>query len=136
MRKRDVHRVYMILRYLCVFMVVLFGGISIVATGGGGPGKVVIYGGHVLLQDDLPLDGVEVTFFWPDPPNFESDGILTAFTDEGGWYSLELTTFSPPSDFTITPSDPDYVFSPENYSFRKINEDDHMDLDFIAIPID
>ena len=135
MKQKDVHRVYMILRYLCVFMVVLFGGISIIATGaGGGPGKIVTYGGYILLEDDSPLEGVKVTFFWPDPPNVNSDGILTAYTDEDGWYSLELSTFSPHSDFTITPSDPDYNFSPVNYSFGEA-DDDHMDLDFVAIPI-
>ena len=85
------------------------------------------------MQDDLPLEGVEVTFFWPDPPNLESDGILTVFTDEDGRYSMDLTTFSPSADFTITPSHPDYDFSPESYSFRRVTGD-RLELDFVAIP--
>lgn len=124
---------HLIFRYLCLFLFVLLGTLSIIGSAGGGPGEVVTYGGYILLEDDSPLEGIEVTFFWPDPPNIESDGILTVFTDEEGWYSMELTTFSPPSDFTVTPSHPDYDFSPESYSFTRIT-DDQTDLDFVAAP--
>jgi len=133
MKQRNESGTYLIFKYLCVFFFVLSGGISIIGSAGGGPGEIVTYGGYVLLQDDTPLGGVEVTFFWPDPPNFESDGILTAVTDEEGWFGMELSTFSPPSDFTVAPSHPDYDFSPESYSFTKITED-HLNLDFIASP--
>ena len=131
MKQRILFGNYLILRYLCIVFVVSFGG-NCTYTGGG-PGEIVTYGGYVLLQDDLPLEGVEVTFYWPDPPNFDSDGILTTVTDEEGWFSMELSTFGPPSDFKITPSHPDYDFSPVSYSFGRI-EEDHLDLDFVAIP--
>jgi hypothetical protein len=133
MKQRNVPGNCLILKYVCVLFLVLSGGIGIIGSAGGGPGEIVTYGGYILLQDDSPLEGVEVTFFWPDPPNFESDGILTVFTDEDGRYSMELTTFSPPADFTITPSHPDYTFSPESYSFGSVS-DDHLELDFVAIP--
>ncbi len=135
MKQRNVYRNYFILRYLCAFFVFLFGGISIIGSSGGGPGEIVTYGGYVSLQDDLPLEGVDMTFFWPDPPNFDSDGILSTVTDEEGWYGMDLSTFGPPSDFTITPSHPDYDFSPVSYSFERI-KGDHLDLDFVAIPKD
>ena len=119
-------------KFLCIiaFLVVIA---FITSCGGGGLSPDVTFGGKVLLQDGTPLEGIEVTFFWRDPPNFESDGILTAVSDEEGWYGMELSTFSPPSDFTITPSHPYYNFSPERYSFTKVT-DDHLDLDFIATP--
>ena len=133
MKRRHVPGNYLILKCLCVLFLVLSGGIGIIGSAGGGPGEIVTYGGNILLQDDSPLEGVEVTFFWPDPPNIDSDGILTVFTDEDGRYSMELTTFSPSADFTITPSHPGYDFSPESYSFSRVT-DDHLELDFVAIP--
>ena len=101
--------------------------------GGGLPGDFVTFGGQVLLQDDSPLEGVEVVFFMPDPPNVHSDGKWTVLTDENGWYSDHLFTLWEDRDFSITPSHPAYTFSPTSYSFPGAYED-HLDLDFTAIP--
>lgn len=120
---------YKFLYLLFILVVVAF-----INSCGGGPGEIVTYGGKVLLQDGTPLEGIEVTFFWPNPPNIDSNGILSAVTDEDGWYSLELSTFSPPSYFSVTPSHPEYNFSPTSYSFGKI-EADNLDLNFVAIPL-
>ena len=86
------------------------------------------------MQDNSPLEGVEVTFFWPDPPNVNSDGTWTVLTDEDGWYSDWHRTIWGDRVFTITPSYRDYIFSPTSYFFEGSYED-NLDLDFTAIPI-
>jgi hypothetical protein len=108
--------------------------LAVIDCGGGLPGDYVTFGGQVLLQNDSPLEGIEVVFFMPDPPNINSDGFWSVFTDENGWYSDGLFTFWEDRDFTITPSHPAYIFSPTSYSFPGAY-DDHLDLDFIATPI-
>ena len=102
-------------------------------TAGGGPGEVVTYGGLILLEDDTPLDGVEVTFFWPNPPNVNSDGTWVVLTDEDGWYSEWHTTLWRDRGFTITPFHTEYNFMPTSYSFDGSYED-NLDLNFTAIP--
>jgi hypothetical protein len=108
--------------------------LAMIGCGGGLPGDFVTFGGQVLLQDGSPLEGVEVIFFMPDPPNVNSDGKWTVLTDEDGWYSDGLFTLWEDRDFTITPSHPAYIFSPTGYSFPGAYED-HLDLDFAAIPL-
>jgi len=105
----------------------------IVDCGGGLPGDYVTCGGHVLLQKGSPLEGVEVVFFMPDPPNVNSDGKWTTYTDEDGWYEEYLFTLWEDRNFSITPSHPAYIFSPTSYSFPGAYED-HLDLDFTALP--
>jgi hypothetical protein len=102
-------------------------------TAGGGPGEVVTYGGLILLQGGTPLEGVEVTFFWPNPPNVDSDGKWIVLTDEDGWYSEWHTTLWRDRDFTITPFHTDYQFIPNSYSFEG-SYGDNLDLNFTAIP--
>ena len=105
----------------------------IVDCGGGLPGDYVTCGGHVLLQNGSPLEGIEVVFFMPDPPNVNSDGKWTTYTDEDGWYEEYLFTLWEDRNFSITPSHPAYIFSPTSYSFPGAYED-HLDLDFTALP--
>jgi hypothetical protein len=100
---------------------------------GGLPGDSVTFGGQVLLQDGSPLGGVEVVFFMPDPPNVNSDGTWVVLTDEAGWYSDELYTAWEERDIITTPTHPAYVFSPQRYFLGGAYED-HLDLDFTAIP--
>jgi hypothetical protein len=102
-------------------------------TAGGGPGEVVTYGGLILLQDGTPLEGVEVTFFWPNPPNVDSDGTWIVVTDEDGWYSEWHNTLWRDRNFTITPFHQDYEFIPTSYSFEGSYES-NLDLNFTAIP--
>jgi hypothetical protein len=114
---------------LAFFLAVLF-----ILTGcGGGPGGVVIIGGEVLLQDGSPLEGIEVTFFWPDPPNVNSDGTWVVLTDENGWYSDSHPNLWGDRDFTVTPNHPSYTFSPSSYHISEAYED-VLDLNFTAIP--
>lgn len=122
------------MKQLLIFIIFILPLLVISCGGGGGPGEVVTFGGLVLLQDGTPLEGIEVTFFWPDPPNVNSDGTWTVLTDEDGWYSDWHRTIWGDSAFTITPSHPDYVFSPTSYYFEGSYED-NLDLDFTAIPI-
>ena len=86
-----------------------------------------------MLEDGSPLEGVEMVFFMPDPPNPDSDGYWSRFTDENGWYSEYLYTAWEDRDFSITPSHPSYFFSPSGYSFPGAYED-RLDLDFTAYP--
>jgi hypothetical protein len=87
---------------LCKLSIIvpLFWGLS---GCGGGPGEVVTYGGLVLMEDGTPLEGVEVTFFWPNPPNVDSDGKWIVLTDEDGWYSEWHNNLFRNREFTITP---------------------------------
>jgi hypothetical protein len=124
----------MMLKYFCILCVIP-PLIRFVGCVGAQPGGVVFFGGHVLLEDGSPLEGVEVTFYWPDPPNVNSDGTWTVLTDEDGWYSTELNSLFGNKDFTITPYHPDYDFSPIDYSFGESYED-QLDIDFVAIPND
>ena len=117
-----------------IFIIFIMPLLVIGCGGGGGPGEVVTFGGLVLLQDGTPLEGVDVTFFWPDPPNVNSDGTWTVLTDKKGWYSDWHRTIWGDRAFTITPSHPGYEFSPTSYFFEGSYED-NLDLDFIAIPI-
>jgi len=121
------------MRRLLIF-IILFIPLLVIACGGG-PGEVVTFGGLVLLEDSTPLEGVEVVFFWPDPPNIESDGTWTVLTDEDGWYSDWHTTLWGNRAFTITPSLPGYLFSPTSYSLEGSYKDD-LELDFTATPIE
>jgi hypothetical protein len=106
---------------LAFFLAVLF-----ILTGcGGGPGEVVTYGGLVLLEDGTPLEGVEVTFFWPNPPNVDSDGKWIVLTDEDGWYSEWHNNLFRNREFTIT--EPPSYYLPGSY-------EDNLDLNFTAIP--
>ena len=85
-------------------------------------------GGQVLLQDFSPLEGIEVVFFFPD----YGDGPKDIYTDKTGWYSY---VYGPVDDrVTITPSSPAYIFSPTSYEIQKV-QGDHLDLDFMAIPL-
>ena len=114
------------------FIIALYIGLYGCAAGGG-PGEVVTYGGLILVEDGTPLEGVEVTFFWPNPPNVNSDGTWVVLTDEEGWYSEWHTTLWRDRDFTITPFHPGYDFMPASYSFDGSYED-NLDLNFTAIP--
>lgn len=98
----------------------------------GSQGHYVEFGGQILLEDGSPLAGVEVEFFMPESAGIFSDGRWTVMTDESGWYQDKLYTID--QDFSITPSHPSYIFSPESYSFPGVYED-HLDLDFTAFPI-
>jgi len=121
------------MKQLLIFIIFIL-PLLVIGCGGGGPGEAVTFGGLVLLQDGTPLEGVEVTFFWHDPPNVNSDGTWTVLTDEDGWYSDWHRTIWGDRAFTITPSHPGYVFSPTSYFFEGSHED-NLNLDFIAIPI-
>jgi hypothetical protein len=112
----------------------ILGIAGILASAGGLPSDYVTFGGQVSLQDGSPLEGIEVEFFMPDPPNINSDGKWTVLTDENGMYSDFLFTFWSDRSFSITPSHPAYIFSPTNYSFPGAYED-HLDLDFTATPV-
>jgi len=119
---------------LCQFSIFIFLSILVAGCSGGGPGEVLTYGGKVLLQDGTPLEGIEVTFFLPDPPNIDSDGTWTVLTDENGWYSDWHSSIWGNRAFSITPHHPDYNFSPTHYYFNE-SYVDNLDLDFTAIPI-
>ena len=119
-------------KFLCfiTFLVVIA---FIISCGGGGLYPDVTFGGKVLLQDGTPLEGIEVTFFIPEPPNIDSDGTWRVLTDENGWYSDWAYSSLGGSYITITPHHPDYIFSPENYFLSKPFAD-NLDLNFTAIP--
>jgi hypothetical protein len=88
-------------------------------------------GGQVLLQDFSPLEGIEVSYFWPDDDVY-GGGPKIIYTDIAGWYSYRYGF--PDERVTITPSSPAYIFSPTKYEFQEVHAD-HLDLDFIAIPL-
>jgi len=88
-------------------------------------------GGQVLLQDFSPLEGIEVVYHWPDCCR-TGGGLLIIYTDIAGWYSYRYGM--PDLRVTITPSSPAYIFSPTKYEFQEVHAD-HLDLDFIAIPL-
>ena len=115
--------------YLVTILIVIASIISC----GGGPGEVVTYGGLVLLEDGTPLEGVEVTFFWPNPPNVDSDGKWIVLTDEDGWYSEWHNNLFRNREFTITPFHADYAFEPPSY-YLPGSYEDNLDLNFTAIP--
>jgi hypothetical protein len=100
---------------------------------GGGPGEVVTYGGLVLMEDGTPLEGVEVTFFWPNPPNVDSDGKWIVLTNEDGWYSEWHNNLFRNREFTITPFHADYDFEPPSY-YLPGSYEDNLNLNFTAIP--
>ena len=116
-----------------IFMLFILPLLVIDCGGGYWPSDYVTFGGQVLLQDGSPLEGIEVVFFMPDPPNINSDGYWSTFTDENGWYSDGLFTFWENRDFSITPSHPSYIFSPTSYSFPGAYED-NLEVDFTATP--
>ncbi len=107
--------------------------VAIAGCWGGLPGDYVTFGGQVLLEDGSPLEGIEVVFFMPDPPNVDSDGSWSVYTDENGWYSEYLYTLWEDRDFSITPSHPSYIFSPTSYSFPGAYGDNRS-VDFTAFP--
>ena len=84
--------------------------------------------GTVTLRDGTPLEGVEVTLFWP-----EGGGPLTFLTDTGGWYGYTWANCFQDRRITVTPSHPDYVFSPAEYDLPRVG-DGSVDLDFVATP--
>lgn len=104
-----------------------------IADCGGGPGGVVIIGGEISLEDGTPLEGIEVNFFWPDPPNVNSDCTWVVLTDENGWYSDSHSNLWGNRDFTVTPNHLSYTFSPSSYYINESYED-ILNLNFTAIP--
>ena len=106
--------------------------VMVIDCGGGLPGDAVTVGGQVLLTNGTPVEGVEMVFFMPDPPNVNSDGTWTVLTDENGWYSDYLYTLWRDRDVSITPNHPAYVFSPTGYALPGAYED-RLDLDFTAL---
>jgi hypothetical protein len=119
-----------VLKWITIFV---FLSIFIAGCSGGGPGGVATIGGEILLEDGTPIEGIEVTFFWPDPPNVDSDGTWVVLTDENGWYSYSHPTLWGNRDFTITPKHTSYTFSPSSYNISEAYED-ILDINFTAIP--
>ena len=102
-------------------------------TFGCGPGDFQTdLGGYVLLEDGTPVEGVVITFEWPE----EGLSTVTVTTDEEGWYSYQYVLLPPSyARVTVTPSHKDYDFEPSEYDLNVI-DGDALDLDFVAIPKD
>jgi hypothetical protein len=101
---------------------------------GGGPllGYWATLGGQVLLKDDTPLEGVEITFYFPDAINPDYDPPVVT-TDRDGWYSYVCYYLNEKDDTIIEPSHSSYFFSPASYLIREFGGD-NPDLNFTAIP--
>ena len=89
-------------------------------------------GGTVLLENGTPVESVEVYIDWVPYSAMK----LTVFTDEAGWYNYRYDEYFEEDRVIITPSHPDYVFSPSAYDFSKGLRGNQLDLDFTASPID
>ena len=89
-------------------------------------------GGQILLEDDTPVEGVEVYLDWVG----YSDMQFTVFTDEAGWYSTKYDAWFTRDRFIITPSHPAFTFSPIDYDFPKGLGGDQLELNFTAILIE
>ena len=122
-----------LLKKLLCFITFLNVVTFIISCGGSGLYPDVTFGGKVLLQDGTPLEGIEMTFFIPDPPNINSDGTWRVLTDENGWYSDWAYSSLGGGYITITPHHPGYTFSPDSYFLGKPFSD-NLDLNFTAIP--
>lgn len=87
-------------------------------------------GGQILLEDDTPVEGVEVYLDWIG----YSDMQFTVLTDEAGWYSHKYDAWFTRDRIIITPSHSAYIFSPLDYDFPKGLGGDQLELNFTAIP--
>ena len=98
---------------------------------GGGDGDTVVLGGYVLLNDDTPVQGVDVVFLWPA---FLGDWEAIEKTDDTGWYAYKSKDRHPEYSVKITPEHPDYDFIPASYNLNDIRDSSVRDLDFLAVP--
>jgi hypothetical protein len=124
------NRLSFIIKSISILFVFSLGVVSIIGSGGGG-GDTIVLGGYILLEDDTPVEEVEVVFVWP---GWLGDWEVVLLTDETGWYGYESKGQFPENSVTITPNDPNYEFSPIGYDLRDIREKNIYDLDFVAMP--
>ena len=116
-------------KLLLMFLVSICPLVLLVSCGGGG--DTIVLGGYMLLEDNTPVEGVEVVFVWP---SWLGDWEAVVQTDETGWYGYYSEGQHPEYRVTITPNDPNYEFSPSTYALSDIREKSIDDLDFVAIP--
>ena len=89
-------------------------------------------GGQILLENDSPVEGVEVYLNWVG----YSDMRFTVFTDEASWYSHKYDGWFTRDRIIITPSHSAFIFSPLDYDFSEGLGGDQLELNFTAIPIE
>ena len=89
-------------------------------------------GGQILLEDNTPLEGVEVYLDWVGYSNMQ----LTVFSDEAGWYSYKYDAWFTRDSFIITPSHSAFTFSPLDYYFPHGLGGDQLELNFTATLIE
>jgi hypothetical protein len=114
------------------WMLLLMSLVLVDCAGGSLFGYEATLGGQVSLRDGTPLEGVEITFYFPDAINPDYDPPVVT-TDEDGWYSYDCYYLNEKDDTIIEPSHSSYLFSPASYLIRHY-DGDHLDLDFTAIP--
>lgn len=92
-----------------------------------------VLGGYVVLEDDTPVEGIEVVFLWP---HWLGDWEAVETTDSTGWYGYKSEGRHPENRVTVTPRYESYGFSPAYYDLRDIRDANREDLDFLATPKD
>ena len=115
---------YPFLLVLAIILLFFFPGCDV--------GKDYTVGGQILLEDDTPLEGVEVYLDWLG----YSDMKFTVHTNDAGWYSHKYDSWFTKDPIIIFPSDPAYIFSPLEYDFLTGLGGDQLELNFTAIPIE
>ena len=119
-------------------LLLLSGLISACGGGSSGTDEVVIISGHIERMDGVPVQGVSVSIVDTLTNNL-GNGPAIVETDSNGNFIKKWGTSAFPQEIDkqeilITPSHPDFSFSPTEYTFTLIYQD-KLDINFIADPL-
>lgn len=120
-------------KYLCMLLMLTMVFVSSCGGGGGDSDDTVMLGGHIERMDGVPVPNVSVGIV-DTITNNTGNGPLIIQTDSSGDFEREWGTSGVGTQqILITPSHPNFSFSPSQYSFTL--DADRVDLIFVADPI-
>jgi len=128
-------RMFLVVAFWLLFIMTPF---YLTSCGGSGSDDTVILRGHIERMDGVPVQNVSVSIVDTLTNNF-GHGPFIVKTNLNGNFEKEWGTTAFPHDIDkqemlITPSHPDFSFSPSEYSFTLVDQG-RLDLNFIADPI-